>query len=961
MAVTWPRWTGSTAGPGLAGGAHPGPAFSSVGRVGEASFPVRSNAAARRIGASVARPGRETFPYCDPAEAFDSVLSMRNALYGLVVGFMLSALRAPLGIDLLQIPGVEAASAYGYRSLALALIAAAWWLKREGTVTLGFLTALALAFALHSLVLTGAWAPSSAYELWIVGLLGLAALVWLGRGDMLSERNRAGDEPGFLALIGLCAAGAGVAVALESVARHVRLFGGGMAQDDSVSAIVLLSCLAIGALVCGWISASNRLRSISFPVGLAATATGCFVALSTLGGITTTRGLSQYLQAYGLDASSQAMLAYDALIAASCFVLPAVLLGATLRGARSKLDLSSALLGAALGLYFVPRLMTTPADRGVGEIEIFSAQLVPFGCLAAIGGAALALLSSSSLGTKARWSAIACTLLLCAAPLSIVVSPKLVIAPWLAVPPRQLLVFDSPEGLITVEPSAGGLPMATLDRRALTPPTLAAVADMGRIKLSVAMVPPERWVRRPTVPADTTTTDGQPGVALGPPTRPAPSDAPTLRVLLIGQQSPVRAQAFKDAGVARVDRSAAWFGSMQRIDAVLFEKQPAPLGDRISPDEARRRIAAGEYDLVVVEPVPGDAPVTRHLSVPAATTLVAWFSADQWIVQRNLGDSVLYWSEGLDDPCVGVVLNGARAPIVDGEAPLCVAAGEPARVPLPVERLTMYDTPRYEERQNWCLASLARRLADAARGDRNEKLMEGFAIVYAAQSRRAEFESREESTELPPQALALFEETALAQPNALVHSLWEGLARILLGKRAVADIYTYLQPLAEKYAPWPVLEQVLAQADLEALEPAAAARRLSALIAARARASNDGASHASGGAAQANDFAARAKDLELWFWLGEAQRQSGDHPAAAQSWRRALELQPENRLLERELAMELVRAGDPEGRKRIEVLLAVTPDDSELRIFLQPGPYPEPSPGSVTTRGKKRVSPGDGH
>ena len=46
-------------------------------------------------------------------------------LVGLIFGFwiMFSALRAPLGIDLLQMPAVEAGTAYGYRSLALVLIA----------------------------------------------------------------------------------------------------------------------------------------------------------------------------------------------------------------------------------------------------------------------------------------------------------------------------------------------------------------------------------------------------------------------------------------------------------------------------------------------------------------------------------------------------------------------------------------------------------------------------------------------------------------------------------------------------------------------------------------------------------------------------------------------------------------------------------------------------------------------
>jgi cytochrome c-type biogenesis protein CcmH/NrfG len=187
------------------------------------------------------------------------------------------------------------------------------------------------------------------------------------------------------------------------------------------------------------------------------------------------------------------------------------------------------------------------------------------------------------------------------------------------------------------------------------------------------------------------------------------------------------------------------------------------------------------------------------------------------------------------------------------------------------------------------------------------------------------------------------------------------LARVLLGKRAIADIYKYLQPLADKYRPWPVLEQVLAQADLESLEPEAAARRLSALIAERAR-ENDGAENVMAISARGEDNrAAREKDLELWYWLGEAQRRSGDHPSASRSWRRALELQPENRALKRQLAMELVRASDPDGRKMIDELLAETPDDAELAVFQTPGPYPEPDAGSAPKSGKKHHAQGNGH
>jgi predicted Zn-dependent protease len=274
----------------------------------------------------------------------------------------------------------------------------------------------------------------------------------------------------------------------------------------------------------------------------------------------------------------------------------------------------------------------------------------------------------------------------------------------------------------------------------------------------------------------------------------------------------------------------------------------------------------------------------------------------------------------------------------------------------------MFANERFEERDNWGRASMARRLADAALGGPHEKLMSGFQVIYASQSRSSEFETREERIVLPDRALELFEETALAAPpTAHVRALWEDLARVMLGKRAVNEMYKYLQPLATKYAPWPVLEQILAQADLEALEPRAAARRLSALIASRARDKIDSESLAGDGPSATELLRARQMDLELWFWLGDAQRQAGDHADAVKSWRRALDLQPENRALRREFAMELVRAGDPEGRKLVDEILSEKPGDAELATFQGPGPYPDSPTGSVTSQMKPRAKKSKGN
>ena len=857
--------------------------------------------------------------------------AMFDWLFGLVAGFMLSAMRAPLGMDLLQIPAVDADAAYRCRAAAMFTLAVAWWWRRDGEVSIRFLLATLLGFAVHSLFLANGWVPSSPLELTILAVVALLLLVQLGRARRGESVEPAVTSPSFLQMLGSCAAGAGVAVAFESIARHVRLFGASLAQDDSMTAIVLLAGVAIGAAALGWLARSGRLRDLAFPTGLAAAATSCFVSLQIIGAIDSTRGLDRFLRWYGLDSSLHGTLLYDALVAASCFVLPAFVLGAALRGARSRLTLSSALLGAALALFLFPRLLEPPKDSSVADIELFSAQLVPLGTLIAVAGAALALLATHSRTALARWAGLAFTLLLCLAPLAIPVMPKLVISPWMVVPPRQHLVFDGPGGLATVEPSSSGLQVATLDRRELTPSADDVGADERRIRASVAMVPRERRGK------------------VGP------------TVLLIGQWSPLRALAFTSAGVTRVDRSAAWFDGMRRLDEKLFESLPASSGERLDTREARRRIDAGEYDLVIVLPVSGDPPELRDLGVPVRTTLVAWFAFGERIVARDVGAQVIFSTDGIDDPCIGMVVHGATLAADDRDAPLLVSAGEAISSPVPLTWLMKLGAGRFDERESWCRAHTARRLSDAARGGPNEKLMRAFAILYSRTVRGAESDAREDKIELPDEALALFEEVALAgPPGAFVRQMWEGLARLLLAKREIGDIFKYVKPLAEKYAPWPALEEVLAQGDLEALEPESAVRRYRALIDARALAPTpmiasdtaDAYGAASSDAARARDTAlGRSKDLELWYWLGESQRRAGDHTSAAQSWQRALELAPDNRNLKRALAMELVRAADPEGRKMVEELLQQTPDDAELLLYLQPGPYPEPGSRYVPRSG----------
>lgn len=82
--------------------------------------------------------------------------------------------------------------------------------------------------------------------------------------------------------------------------------------------------------------------------------------------------------------------------------------------------------------------------------------------------------------------------------------------------------------------------------------------------------------------------------------------------------------------------------------------------------------------------------------------------------------------------------------------------------------------------------------------------------------------------------------------------------------------------------------------------------------------------------------------VEVWYTLAEAEELSGELGPAARSWRRAAEIAPTDPTIERRLALALVRAGDPEGRSRVEALVAEHPEDEDLKQFLGPGPFPAP-------------------
>jgi hypothetical protein len=754
-------------------------------------------------------------------------------------------------------------------------------------------------YAGHGLLLGPSWAPGSRFGLVLCALIGLVLLVWIARGlGEDQKQDTYADDPatGFGEMLGYFIAGAGLAAGFELLARHLRLHGTQLSADDSVFGSVLLLLLCVGSAAFGWIARIGLWRRSAAGVLLAGAGAGLFISLHALAAVTDQGGLRGYLHPFGLDLSLHGTPPYDALLACSFFVAPALAIGAALRALGGRKRIFALLLGAAAGLCLVPELFETAADMSANDKYTYAAQFLTLTSLAAVCGAAVALLCLPGKPSIARWLAISLALG-CATPAALTtVTQQSVLAPWQRQPVLPYIYFDTPAGLLTVEgpiqpPGSSPLlnKMVTLERRTLVPGPEGTRGDLMRIELALGQLAPEAWQR----------TD--------------------KRALLVGQLTPLIARRLADSGFAEIDRSAAWWKTMERVERELFTTLAQPKGERLDPSEARKRIDAGKYDLVLVPRAGGDMPRLADLELPARTLLVVWIDAASPAAASALGDQVLISALGLEEPVVALVVHGHAA--AEGEAfpPQFLRSGSPLRSPVPLAWLSKHT----DERTDRARARLFERFASAAQGTPDEALARGLAAIYSAQARSSPFDSPAERFELPEGALGLLREAALARkPNGFVTQLWEWTAEVLAEKRWIPKVYEYVEPIAKAWAPWPTLERVLARADAESLEFESARQRLEAL--------REGA---------------QARDPLFWLEFANVEEQLERPADAIAAWRKCCELQPDQPLATRKLALALVRAGDPEGKGLVEKLLLSSPRDEELRVFAGPGPYPPPKKG----------------
>ena len=818
---------------------------------------------------------------------------MRTFGLGLMVGLLASALRAPLGVELVHVTATPASVAVAFRAVVFFLLALALLAGRktagEGFTPIRFLSGALLGLTSHGLLL-GLMPKSHLSALCLTAAAG-AALWFVARaplGPKPDEKEAPdGDRGGVPAATPLAHAiiGAGLALSLEGLFRHVRLLGAGTSADDTVFACVLVALLLAGAACFKSIVRSTTSRTLC----LAGGSLGAWLSLQLLSGLSTSRGLDRYLRWFDLDTSLHGTLAYDALLSSVVFVVPAFLMGAGLQGIRRRSNLAGLSAGLAIGLlvsphFLTPLILNKTLDQPFIAHEFPASHLIPWGAAVAFLGAALHLVRHPGI---ARWAALS-FFLVC--PLPFIAPPDAVriLSPWQLRTPQPELMLDTPEGLLTIEPTEFGIEAVTLDRRLISPSGIEAAADRLQLEASVALIP--RGLH----------------------------ESQGFRVLLLGQLTPGRSLALTALGAGSIDRTAAWHSAMPLLESHLFHEHALPEGLTIAPREARVRLSAGEYDLVIAPSIGGEQPTTRNFASGPNTVTVVWFDAAGEISHKSLGSHVLVSTATLGDLSVGVAHGVDSENIPPGE--LLIGAGTPSSRDTPWVTLGM----RLEERERRARTAMAQRLAEDGSTGTSALLAEGLGVHFSSQRHSSPYETLAEQIELSDVALEAWSMAAHTSPPARpTQEILGAAARVLQGKRGVTRIYEFLEPVASAHPSWTELVAVLAYADLEALDPSGCIDRIE------------------------TTFDLGFGSPLLHVLIADALVQLGRAPDGVKHLWIAYEAMPTHHGVRERLAIALVRAGDPDGKSMIEDLLLEDPDREHLLPYLETGPLP-PAPSGYT-------------
>ena len=733
---------------------------------------------------------------------------VRSAAFGVLAGALLSVMRAPLGLDLLRAAAVDGPTSAAFRAAALLAFAIAIWQARlfATTVPVLELAASTLAgYAIHGLFLTSIAPLGTRFEFVIAYVAILAALHVLGRRAAEGAGTAAeSPRPRALELLGLAVAGGGAAIAVESLVRRARLLGLGLSQDETVFGVTFLLAVVLGAAAFGRLLPVARRGTGLLAGGLVLATASAVIGSQRLTGYESPELLGGFLSSVGslfindpsspmrLDLSHLGTWRANGLLAASCLAIPALLTGTALAGAQHPRRLASVLFGAAIATLifpFVMRSLEQAYTLEALETSELQSSLITIAVRVAAIGAVIAVLFGER--GAARVTAIVAATAALATPSLLQFEDAWLFSPWDNAPkvyPR--LTVDTADGLFTVEPVRGTL-VATLDRRRITPLGWEESGELEQLQRSLALL------------------EGEDGGALAEP-----------RILLVGPLTPARAAAFARYR-AQVDRTAPWQSVIPVLEKVLFADVSPPLAEPLSLTDAKSRLDAGQYDLVLVPPVygarlptlpaqfdsaPGPAPRSHGWSVPDGTLAVVWLDASADLSATDFHQAVLVSTQPFDEPTIGIVVGEVR----DGADVFPGAGREAGPTAMTSLRWRAY------QRQHMARSSVFGRLARSAAGRPEGDAASFLELHFAVQIESSPFLTDAEKIEFDPVSLEHLRAAALAgPPSPTVRQLCEAVAEILDARREPGYVLEYLHPIAEAWGPWDVLDYAVVGAYIE--------------------------------------------------------------------------------------------------------------------------------------------------
>ena len=345
---------------------------------------------------------------------------------------------------------------------------------------------------------------------------------------------------------------------------------------------------------------------------------------------------------------------------------------------------------------------------------------------------------------------------------------------------------------------------------------------------------------------------------------------------VVGLLTPDRARVLAAAGFTHIDRSARWGAATPLLERLLFADEGAV-------------------------PPPGD-----HL-----TQRDSLFSDEPY---GRPGIRLQWHESSRAAPRVGpMIADGLRGFAMERASDASVAEVSP-HAPTVLEWMSV----RPDNRPRAAFALQAKILEEMD----PSPFHRGLRLHADAQVMSSPFEDADEAVELSFEVLDVWREWASTTDEftPFERSCIEGAALVLQAQREVPATYAFVGPIAAAHAPWPVLERILAWADIEELRVDDARARLDALH--RSDPTN---------VTSARALAAVLLDLERGAEAAEVLRPLSD-------------ADPGDRALRTDFAEALVVAGDPEGRRIAASLLR---DDLENpRLF-------------ALTRGLRSLEPND--